>query len=419
LHHHLRAGIKACFGRDVGFQDLTPWVKRALARAIVGALCAAPHWARPALARMVPGQFAQFGPPRRWARNDSFARRTGADWRVLKPAELVSLPAPDIEGPISPTFFMDRTDVLPPQGVLVLEDAWVAGTRGVIARDGCYLPDCGYFSQNVGKGLLFERGYAERSTRLEGTTLSLATDWADTNFYHLLVDAVPRLHLFEAAGFRLDEVDRVYIPSLDSAPARAVWARLGLPSDKVVFTRDHPVVWCRRLIATTFPGAPNQPTGWAVRFLRERLGAGTVGKRRIYVSRRGAARDLTNADAIERLVQRLGFEVRVPGQAAGDLDVFAEAQIIVGPHGAGLGNALLMPAGGVLIDLLPPSFQTRCHFSWSSLAGVRYTALVGRDDPAHRGVPPMRRPFSVDPERLERLLARVGQQRPVGSSKVG
>jgi capsular polysaccharide biosynthesis protein len=378
-------------------------------KAMATALGAAPHWARPALASLVPGTFERFGPPRRWARNAAHARRKGVEWRVVEPAHPVAPVMPQIEGRIDPMFWRDRVAGLPAMGVLQLSEALVVGTQGVVARDGTYLPDCGYFRLRVGKSPLYARAYGQPVERLPGTTLSLATDFADANYYHLLLDAVPRLDLLEAAGFRMDEVDHVYLPSLDSPVVRAIWSRLRIPPAKVISTRDHPVIRCERLLATSYPGSSNEPSPRAVRYIRRHLRDGTRqngtrrGTRRIFVSRRGIARDLVNADEIEGVVRRLGFEIRLPGQQADDLEAFSEAIAVLGVHGAGTGNAVLMEESGVLVDLFPPEFQTRCHFSWSRSAGVRYHGLVG--EPAgSEHVPPMLRPFRVDAARLERFL---------------
>jgi hypothetical protein len=373
-------------------------------RMLPTAMGAVPFWARPRLAALLPGTFERFGPPRRWARNEAHARRTGSDWRVVEAEHPVAAVEPAIEGRVDAMFWSDRVAALPALGVLQLDEALIVGTQGVLAQDGSFLPDCGYFRQRVGKSAIYMRGFGQRVERVPGRTLSLATDWADVNFYHLLLDAVPRLDLFEAAGFRLQDVDRVYLPSLDSPVVRAIWSRLGIPPEKALLTQDHPVLRCERLFATSYPGSANQPSPRAVRYVRRQLRDGRRrGTRRIFVSRRGLPRDCVNADEIEAVVQRLGFEIRLPGQHADDLEAFSEAIAVVGVHGAGNGNAVLMADDGVLVEIFPPAFQTRCHFSWSSSAGIRYHALVG--EPAGAAdVPPMYRPFRLDPARLERFL---------------
>lgn len=113
-------------------------------------------------------------------------------------------------------------------------------------------------------------------------------------------------------------------------------------------------------VADTFV-YPSEPTrnlymsARAVAVMREFQQASS---RRLYISRqKGIAaarrRRVLNAADVEETMVRLGFEIVYPDLLALDAQVklFAEADFIVGPSGAGLFNAVFSPAQTKIIDI--------------------------------------------------------------------
>jgi capsular polysaccharide biosynthesis protein len=111
-------------------------------------------------------------------------------------------------------------------------------------------------------------------------------------------------------------------------------------------------------------------------------GAAPVEGRRIYVTRGSAphTRIVRNeAEVLETLVP-LGFErvdpaaMTVPEQ----IRAFAEAQLIVAPHGAALANLVFAGAGAAVVELFAPDFVQGCYWKLAStVPGLRYRYLVG------------------------------------------
>jgi hypothetical protein len=80
----------------------------------------------------------------------------------------------------------------------------------------------------------------------------------------------------------------------------------------------------------------------------------------VYISRRGTQsfRRLTNEDAVEAVMMRLGFAVVRTEDLSFDEQVatFARARVIAGPDGAGLNNAAFAPAGCLVLDIRADSW---------------------------------------------------------------
>jgi capsular polysaccharide biosynthesis protein len=145
------------------------------------------------------------------------------------------------------------------------------------------------------------------------------------------------------------------------------------PAERLVSVPYPAVVECADLVTLDFGARPTAVTGMPVMFrgatplpvlsaLRSRLLSAlriaprpnAAGGRRLFVVRRDVQRPrLINEAEIADTLAGLGFEaVALSGQSvAAQAALFAEAEIIVGAHGAGLTNALFAPNGAALLEL--------------------------------------------------------------------
>jgi capsular polysaccharide biosynthesis protein len=112
--------------------------------------------------------------------------------------------------------------------------------------------------------------------------------------------------------------------------------------------------------------------------------------RRLLVSRRDAAtRRVTNEDALLSALAPLGFELIVPGALTFDeqVEAFALAEIVVGPHGAGLANTLFMPRGSAVLELHHVAFRRPWYRRLAETLGLHYRSLAcDADDYSHRNM---------------------------------
>lgn len=128
--------------------------------------------------------------------------------------------------------------------------------------------------------------------------------------------------------------------------------------------------------------------------------------RKLFVSRRPrqSSRNMRyciNHDALELRMQSLGFEVLYPEllSAREQMQVFAEAAMVVGPSGAGLFNTLFCCVGTTVLDIESEPSWIHGHSCLFSSLGLRYAIHVARptQDPMY---PPPHRPFEVDLDAL-------------------
>jgi capsular polysaccharide biosynthesis protein len=102
---------------------------------------------------------------------------------------------------------------------------------------------------------------------------------------------------------------------------------------------------------------------------------------RLYVSRaKAACRRVVNEEEILALLRPLGFEVICAEDLslARQASCFAQAEVVVAPHGAGLTNLYFSSPGTKVIEILfePVEFRT-CYWSLCEALGMEYIYTMG------------------------------------------
>ena len=221
--------------------------------------------------------------------------------------------------------------------------------------------------------------------RLQGPHL-LAANLFAANYYHWHFDLLTTPAL--VAGLRPLEglkvlVNRRTPAVLDTLSALGVRAEavVELPPDRAARVDQLVFASC---IASELPRTHPR----AVEAL-QKLGAGLIGEppaapwRRVLVSRRSSAkRPLANRAELEAAFAAEGFEVLDPGDldAAAQARLFAEADVLIGEHGANFTNAVHCRPGALVLELFHPTelgWSCLCFLALSECKGLFHRSLVG------------------------------------------
>ncbi|MEO7102375.1 MAG: glycosyltransferase family 61 protein [Gemmatimonadaceae bacterium] len=346
-----------------------------------------------------------FGPPRHWSGTAAYCASHGMEWREVVPAGPVTRQPPRCVNYPAQRMIARVAQTLPAAGVASLENARVVTPHGwIIASDDTFLPDHCWYGSERDECPIYRYQDLSPVTHLQGTTLTLASDWP-ANYAHMLFDGLSRTSLFEGAGYSWGDVAHVLVPDLGSEGRRTAAQLCGLPMDRIVAAESFSVVQCDRLIAPTFPGVRRNTPPWVASFWRSHVSNHPKGKRRLFISRRGFSRNITNEDAIESVLASCGFETIV----SSDRSVrhhYSDAEIIVGAHGAALGDVVFCAPGAVLIELTPPDHVYPYFYTAADSARMVYYSILGSYD-GRKCDNPMTADFSVDPELLRATIGAV------------
>lgn len=216
-----------------------------------------------------------------------------------------------------------------------------------------------------------------------------------SNYYHWVVEHCAQLEALSAYERRTD----IRVPLLMDAqgpPFQGEW--LDALGWRQAERRPWPrcgAVAVESLCVASIPGLRFAADPSSIAWLRTRVPAPTsMGRaRRLLVLRPdGAWRSITNGPEVARALAPLGFETIRPEimTVQDQLDAFAQAEIVVGQHGAGLANCIFQESGSV-VEIFG-SYGGPEFAAIAAARGLRYVPIaadpVGDDvrvDPRHLG----------------------------------
>lgn len=319
---------------------------------------------------------------------------------VVHPAADVERPVPNSVGAeVHPTLLALRSHRHPATFRAVLPQARIAGTEPlVLTEDRRALLESTFDREQLEANAVMHRRL-HPPVRLEGPHVCLLGQWS-TNFFHWMLDTLPRLALLEPEA--LDDLP-VIVPDGIGPVVLDSLARTGIDERRLV-RFDGTQFQVDELHFPSLVGRTGHLPGWAADWLRDLLGAGAdvAPSRRLYVSRSDATwRRVVNEDQVVSALERRGFETILPGELslAEQLAAFGAAEVVVGPHGAGF-VGLVASHRATLVELFPSSWVNGCYYAMAAELGLPYWYLIGAVGRRHD--------FTVDVGELERTLDAAG-----------
>jgi hypothetical protein len=243
--------------------------------------------------------------------------------------------------------------------------------------------------------------------KVTGTFLMAGAEFHN-HYAHLFCDVLPRLGLFEEAGLAGN------IPALLPPPshgfAEEAWQKLGLPENAAVRWDDG----CWQLDGLYFASAFKKFCSWtpeSAAWIRERLAPGLAGKaagnKVVYISRNAGPRSILNeAEILENLrgynltiVQTEQLTLRQ------QMDLFSDAAMIIGPHGAGIQNALWAPQGCRVLELVNVRYFSGVYWTLAQSLNQPYGLVTGV---SAAGTTPLHAGYRCDPRLVRQAMEQIG-----------
>ncbi len=270
--------------------------------------------------------------------------------------------------------------------VLALRGACVSGLLpAVVLRTGQLLSEPSQvLDLPVAGHPTFSRLRLPTRTRLAGRTLLLAAGHSG-NFYHWLLDTLPRLRLVQRSGIALQQFDHVLLPgatgdflALTLARVPELTATRHVLDDSAHFECEE-IVWASNLHPVT------DSSRWAVAYLRRTLldrGRAIAPRRKLFLSRsRATRRRLLNEEAIwESVLAPAGFTRIFLDELPFDrqIEEVSQAEAIVAPHGAALTHMVFAEPGCSIVELMSEGYPTPYFWNLAQTMGHQYRYVVCR-----------------------------------------
>ncbi len=390
-------------------RPLFPWLKAGVLRTTQ---------AVSPLTRRLPGSEARPRPPRHTATSAAGYARAhphgGVEVQEVVAAMDLRRPLPAGLPADHPRFGTHRRALIGPNVVALIENGRVLDHyAAVITQDDTLLFDLSpyYGAARPSQHPVFLRWHLPEVAIVPGSVGVLTTRGSD-NYYHFLTDVLPRLELLRRAGAHPD----AYLVNRVTRFQRDLLDHVGLTGDRCLGSDKYPHLRADALVVSSLPDADLRTPPWIVPWLRAQFlpapGELASPHRRLYTGRgdRKHTRRVDNERELLAALTPLGFEAIDPGALSPTEQVraFAEAECIVGPHGAGLTNLAFAPAGAAVVELFAPDYVNECFWALATtVEGLRYRYLVGDGTPAPRARPGRNRGVASDIRVDTRQLLRI------------
>ena len=337
------------------------------------------------ITRRLPGRQ---GPPRAMAAStpEYAAAHPGAGIEVRE-----VFPAVELRWPVPPgqpaghwVFAAHRQATVPPAFVACIPQGRAIGPYGaVVTNDDTLLFDLSpyYGAFRPAQHPIFLRGRLPEVVDEPGSVGVLTTRGVD-NYYHFVTDVLPRVELLRGAGVAPDR----YLVNSAFPFQTSLLERVGIDPAQVIESSALPHLRAEELVVATLPDNHLRTPPWVTDWLRQMLMPEVVGPpaKRLYLTRgrRRHTRRVENEDAVVAALGALGSDALDPGALPVDeqLSLFAQAEVVVAPHGAGLTNLVFCQPGATVVELFAPQYVNVCYWNLAAtVEGLRYRYLVCGD----------------------------------------
>jgi capsular polysaccharide biosynthesis protein len=205
-----------------------------------------------------------------------------------------------------------------------------------------------------------------------GTALLLGAANSD-NYYHWMLDSVPRWKMLQAA--KQFDYDFVLLHDEHLQFQDEVLDRMGIPREKRLRCSKNLVHQFERLVVMPLPPV----TSWSCSYVRSLFPERESGPEKVYLRLGVGRRRLVNEAELEAALAKIGFVSIAPWQltAAQQAKFLSSARCVVAPHGAALTNMIFAPAGALILELFHPQHRFDCYPDLAEICGHRSVALEG------------------------------------------
>lgn len=209
-----------------------------------------------------------------------------------------------------------------------------------------------------------------------GTALLLGTANSD-NYYHWLLDCVPRWKMLQAANWR--NYDFVLLSNRPLPFQDEVLDRLKVPEAKRLRCSKYFVHQFERLVVPAMPFPLDEAASWSCSYVRSLFPEKAPGPEKIYLHRGASRRRLVNEADLETALKKTGFVSVQPDKlsVAEQAKLVSTAKCVVAPHGGALTNLIFAPPGALLLELFHPQHKNLCYVNIAAACGHRYASLDG------------------------------------------
>lgn len=322
-----------------------------------------------------------------------------------------------------PDTLKTRTADLPALNVYELSKAQVADDKGHVL-DGRFFPIAETFVQrDLQPSPVLNRWRARKHQVLQYEDLAvLGSEVSENNYYHWVIEALPRLELIRLAGIPVSK----YLIHCSLAFQKDLLGLAGIGKGEIVPLERGITYTAKRLVVPSLlNNSYSLRTGsyshyfakyfhpWVCGFYDRIANAATTqvdrikGPARVFISRKHASvRRLVNEDDVVHTLRQASFQVSFLEEMSviDQIRTFRDAEVVVAPHGAGLTNLVFGSKRLAVFELFCSNYAPNFYWLLANEKGQDYGCLLGEPSESSVGRDPALADYRVDLDKLAKGL---------------
>lgn len=212
--------------------------------------------------------------------------------------------------------------------------------------------------------------------------LVLSTASSSLNYYHFLLDMVPK---FADFSDYIDQFDKIIFSGPKSQFLVDFLNIFNISDKSIIMENKSAIFACNSLVVGPRSQVGN-PTVRVINSIRSLFQDKNFFPpnfpSKIYISRSNASRRrIKNEKQLFDSLSNFGFEmIRLEEYSLNDqVNLFRNAEFIIGPHGAGLANLVFCKPATKVIELFPESYTEPCMYNISKINFLNYHFLIFKE----------------------------------------
>jgi hypothetical protein len=263
-----------------------------------------------------------------------------------------------------------------------------------IIKDNFILPEISYQQvngklKNTTYNKVLIGGTNRLKKKLKGSILSLIQGGSGNNYFHFLFDIIPKILLLEKKNL-LNKIDLFLVPDIKNWQ-KTILSNFGISEKQLlnsskfrhieaekIYAVDH-LWYMKGIVQDEITNIPN----WIIYALREkflRYSKKIPIADKIFIDRSDSVFNhckLVNNEEIKEYLIKNNFKSYQISKLNffEQINLFKNAKIIVGPHGAAFSNIIFSNPGLKIVELIPKSHPSIKCKKFSDLLGFNYTRV--------------------------------------------
>ena len=226
------------------------------------------------------------------------------------------------------------------------------------------------------------------STQKIDRAVCLTTPGARNNYYHWLIELIPKFFLLQAANIACGSTYKYLINGSRQSYEKQSLAYFGVSTADIIQTFPGMRLNVQTLIVPNHSDDYEAVPRWAVDFLHQAIQPSTQqlkalqsqSSKKLFIYRpQSARRHIANFTEVKDCLEREGYLAVNPGSLTFEQQVslFRSADSIIAEHGAALANLVFCHHCTSILELFSPFWATDSYRVISYHKGIRYTCLWG------------------------------------------